>query len=438
MSLHKRLASQSTVIFGARLLGAGLVFAVQAMIARFWGAELLGQYLLIIATVNLIAVVMPLGFHTVGTYFAAEYRAKGNRQQLRGFLVNAYGHVIAVTAVLLCVGHPLLSLFGVGDSALARHFVPVCLLAFGTSTVFVSGALLVGLKRPYAGFFADTLFRPMVVIAGFLAGTALATANAGFSLMMWIVGVGYALIAIAQLGFVYVSLRMVENTAPTQASDRGRWWRFALPWVMISLASDFFFDIDLLLLANHLSSEELAIFGVCTRIFSLVSFGVAAVYAVRLPDMFESQANADRAGFNRKVGEANVVASGMALAMLVMMTVFAPLVLMLFGPAFQTGSMPLVVLCVALLVRSVFGPASLMLSIHDRPYASLPAVGLALGTLIAGNYLLVPAFGLMGAAVSALIAITAWSAAQWITALKMTGVDVSIRARLMARRTVPA
>ena len=28
-------------------------------------------------------------------------------------------------------------------------------------------------------------------------------------------------------------------------------------------------------------------FGVCTRVFSLVAFGVAAVYSVVLPDMFE-------------------------------------------------------------------------------------------------------------------------------------------------------
>ena len=77
MSLQRRLASQSTMIFGARIGGSGLVFLTQALIARFWGAELLGEYLLVTATVNLIAVVMPLGFHTVGAFFAADYRARG-------------------------------------------------------------------------------------------------------------------------------------------------------------------------------------------------------------------------------------------------------------------------------------------------------------------------------------------------------------------------
>ena len=41
MSLARRLASQSTIIFGGRLFGAGLVFLVQAFIAQVWGAALL-------------------------------------------------------------------------------------------------------------------------------------------------------------------------------------------------------------------------------------------------------------------------------------------------------------------------------------------------------------------------------------------------------------
>jgi O-antigen/teichoic acid export membrane protein len=149
-----------------------------------------------------------------------------------------------------------------------------------------------------------------------------------------------------------------------------------------------------------------------------------------MPDMFESEARQDRAGFLKKIGDANLVASALAVLLFVMMLVFAPFALMLFGPEFQAGVAPLAVLCLGLVVRSVFGPASLMLSIHDRPYASLPAIAIGIATLVAGNYLLVPQFGLMGAACAALLAITLWSGALWFTALKVAGVDVSIRARL--------
>lgn len=436
MSIHRRLASQSTIIFGARLGGAGLIFLVQALIARIWGPDLLGEYLVIIATVNLIAVAMPLGFHTVGTYFAAEYRARGERKQFVQFITRSYGHVVGALLLVLLVGPWLLGLLGQGDGALAHHFVPVALLSFGTAMVYVNGAVLVGLKRPFAGFFADTMFRPMIVLGAFLGTMGFAVPAEGFSLMLWIIAIGYVGIALVHFGFVIASLGRLPDTADLRPQEQRRWWRFALPWVLISLATDFFFDIDLLLLSHTLSREELAIFGVCTRLFSLISFGVAAVYAVTMPDMFESEANADREAFKRKVGDANFVASAISVALFIGMALVAPLLLMLFGPSFSAGAAPLAVLCLALVIRSMAGPASLVLSIHDRPYASLPFVALGIGALVLCNWLLVPSFGLMGAALAAIIAISVWSVGLWWVALRTAHMDVSIMQWFRNRRTV--
>ncbi|UYO00716.1 MAG: polysaccharide biosynthesis C-terminal domain-containing protein [Devosia sp.] len=435
MSLARRLASQSSVIFGARLAGAGLIFLVQALIARIWGAEILGEYLLIIACVNLVAVVLPLGFHTVGTYFAAEYRARGDRGQLVSFLVRAYGHVMLGMLVVLLGGRLALDLVGQGASTLAAHFLPVLLLAFATAIVYINGAVLVGLKRPFAGFFADTIFRPMIVLAAFAFASLTGSPPAAFTVMLWGIAIGYVVISLVHFGFVVRSLGRIGVATQPRAAEAKRWWRFAAPWVMISLATDFFFDIDLLLLSNVLGKEELAIFGVCTRIFSLVSFGVAAVYAVTLPDMFESEANADRAAFHRKVGEANVVASLISLVLFALVVIAGPFALTLFGPSFSAGALPLAILCLALVVRSVMGPASMVLSIHDRPWASIPAVLVGMGSLVGANMLLVPAFGLIGAALAAIIAIAIWSVGLWLIAWRTAGIDVSIVQYFRSRRT---
>ncbi|MBU1304050.1 MAG: polysaccharide biosynthesis C-terminal domain-containing protein [Alphaproteobacteria bacterium] len=434
MSVHRRLASQSTILFGARLGGAGLVFLVQALIARIWGPELLGEYMLVIATVNLLAVAMPLGFHTVGTYFAAEYRARGERAQLVVFLIRAYAHVLGLTVLLLIAGPSAIALLGLGGTVMAKHFIPVMLLGFGTAMVYVNGSLLVGLKRPLAGYFADTMIRPMIVMVAFLATMGLGTAAEGFSAMLWAISIGYVTVAIVHFLFVLATLPRLEDNSPVRALEARRWWRFALPWVLISLATDFFFDIDLLLLSHTLSHQELAIFGVCTRIFSLMSFGVAAVYAVTLPDMFESEAKADRGAFNRKVGDANFVASGISIVMFVLVSIGAPFALMLFGPSFAVGAAPLAVLSLALVIRSAMGPASIVLSIHDRPYASLPSVALGVVSLVVLNALLVPLWGLMGAALSAICAITLWSVGQWYVALRTAKIDVSIMQWFRARR----
>ena len=434
MAIWRRLASQSAILFGVRLFGAGLTFLAQAAIARTWGSGALGDYLLIIATVNIVAVVMPLGFETTGTYFAAEYRAKGEGRLLRGFLTRAYAHVTVTALVLFLFGAPIAAQFGEPGKVFTSHWVPACLLAFSTALVFVTGAVLIGLKRPFAGLFADALFRPLVIVGGFVLGLAAGTPAQSFDRLIWGIALMFTVVAVLQFAYLAVTGRQVPTAVPARRGEARRWRRFAMPWVVITLATDFFFDLDLLILSNFLSRGDLAIFGVCTRVFSLMSFGVSVVYSVTLPDMFESEAQADRAGFHRKIGDANLVASSLSVLLFFVMAIGAPLALQLFGPSFAAGAMPLAVLCLALVVRSMFGPASLVLSVHNQPHAILPAIGLGLVALLAGNLLLAPRFGLMGAAVAALISIALWSAAQWFTVLRTAKVDVSIRARLLRPR----
>jgi O-antigen/teichoic acid export membrane protein len=438
MSLWRRLASQSAILFAARIGGAGLTCLAQAAIARTFGSAILGNYLLIMAAVNLVAVVMPLGFETIGTYFAAEYRARGEGRLLRGFLVRAYGHVTVTALALFFFGAPLTGLFGEAGAVFAGHWMPACLLAFSTALIFVTGAILVGLKRPFAGLLADAVCRPIVVLAGFLLGLAATTPGHGFDNLVWGVSLGITVVALGQFAWLLRNLRDIPAEVPARPREWRRWWRFAGPWVVITLATEFFFDLDLLVLSNLLSREDLAIFGVCTRFFSLVSFGVAVVYSITLPDMFESEAKADREGFHRKIGDANLVASGLAVVLFLLVAAGGPVALLLFGPSFLAGAAPLAVLCLSLVVRAVFGPASLVLSVHDRPFATLPAIALGLATLVGGNLLLVPGFGLMGAALAALTAITLWSAAQALTVWWAVGVDVSIRPRLWPSRTMLA
>jgi O-antigen/teichoic acid export membrane protein len=438
MSLRRQLLSQSSVIFVARMFGAGLIFLTQAAITRIWGAEALGEYLLIIATTNIISVILPLGFETIGTYFAAEYRIKGEGKLLRGFMLRAYGHVVALSALMIIGGQFVVGLLGAPGQVLLQHWWPLCMMTFGNALVLVSSALLIGIKRPFAAFFIDSLFRTVLIIGALGISWLAVTTGDRFGLLIWLVAGAYLVVGLAQTAYCLFYTRDVPLEEVPRKREQRRWWRFALPWAIIILATDFFFDLDLIFLSGFMGKEELAIFGVCARIFMLVSFGVTAVYAVTLPDIFESGVKHGNEGFLKKVGDTNLVASVIAIVILVGLTVGGPILLMLFGHEFLVGALPLTVLGIGLLVRALAGPAALALSMQDRPYTTLPAVAVGVAVLVVMNFALVPPMGVLGAAVAAMVSQSAWSIAMWLTALHTLKVDVSILPRirqlLQARR----
>ncbi|SDG46407.1 lipopolysaccharide biosynthesis protein [Pelagibacterium luteolum] len=436
MSIAGKLASKSVLIFGLRIFGAGFIFLVQAAISRVWGAESLGDFLLVIAAANLIGVALPLGFQTVATYFAAEYGSRGEGNHLRRFVRRSYVYLAVMGVVALVLGWPLTHLMGEAGEHLRPLWLQTVVIGVATGLTYVSTTILVGLKQPMTGYLPDMLFRPGLTLLAFGLVAVLSTAP-DMARMLWVLAVALLVLFAWQC----LSVRKAVLAVPTQdawrAKEPRRWWRFAAPWVLVTLASDYFFDINLILLAGLLGREDLAIFGVSTRIFALAAFGVVAVYALTLPNMFDAERDPDQQAFAKRVGEANLVATGLAVLLFLGVLIFGRYVLMIFGEDFADGALPVAILCLGLVVRAAFGPASLVLSMHDRPWASLPAVGLGVMALVIGNWTLVPPYGLMGAAVSAFIAVSIWSVTLWLTALHRAKVDVSIFG-LLRRRPVAA
>lgn len=433
MSIGARLASKSVIIFALRILGAGLIFVIQAAIARVWGAGALGDFVLITAATSLLAVVLPLGFQTVGTYFTSEYRARGEGRLLRRFLGFSYGHVLGVGVLVVLFGYPATHLMGAAGDLLRLYWWPITVAGVFYGVIFVNSTTLIGMKRPFSAYLVDMIARPVVMLGAFVLAAATGE-GIRMAPMLWMLTAGLALLATLHFVITVGAVKRVPVQTPPRPMEHRRWWRFAAPWVLITVAADYFFDINLILLAGLMENTDLAIFGVATRIFALSSFGIVAVYALTLPSLFDADRDDDSLAFGRRVGEANLVATGLALALFLGVAVLGRYVLMIFGPEFSEGAVPAAILCLGLVVRAAFGPASLVLSMHDRPWESLPSVALGLAALVIGNQVLVPDHGLMGASVSAFIAITLWSAALWFTTLRRTGVDVSLFARL---RPVP-
>jgi O-antigen/teichoic acid export membrane protein len=426
MDALRRPAGQSVLLLAARLAGAGLVFATQAAIARAWGPAALGEYLLIMAAVNLIAFTMPLGFNVIGSYFAAHYAAIRNRRRLSFFLLRAWRNV-AVTALAFVLAWPMLSGVPGETIAVVRDvWLPLTILATATAIVFVNGAVLVGLGFPLAGFAADVVFRPLVMMAGFVAVLACSGPTPNVEGLIRLIAAGFACVALVHTGIAVVAVRRIPDAAEEGSDESRRWWRFAPPWIVYALATDFYFDIDLVLLSYLMNREDLAVFGVCARIFALVSFGIGAIYSIATPVIVAAEAERDAEGLARRLGDANLLAAIFGAAACLGSLLAGPFLLRLFGEAFVAGAQPLALMCLGLTLRAAMGPASLVLSIHDRPYAGLPATALGLAALVFANALLVPRFGLTGAGIAAVVSMTVWSAALWLTALRCTRLDVSI------------
>jgi O-antigen/teichoic acid export membrane protein len=425
------LATQSIVLFAARIAGAGCAFATQVLLVRVLGTPTFADYVLVLAGINIGAAVMPLGFHFTANYFAARYYTTGSVAALSAYLRQAFLH-IALGILIAAIG--AVALWSFVPLSIRPLVPPAIVFAVAVAVIYLTSGTLIGLKRPIAGFAGDILLRPAFMLATFAIFCFTAAPDDVLTFGFWVLAGLLTLIDAGQVVLVVQTLRGMDDResgdGETLQSLRRTWWRYALPSTIVVLATDFFFDIDFIIVSPFMTQHEIAIFGVCARICSLFAFGIGTIYTISLPDILDAGMRRDTHRVERELGNANVYACLMAATLSLVMFFSGPLLALIFGKDFASAGLPLGILTLGLAARAALGPGPLVLSVYERPAASVPASVVGIAALAAMNYLLVPRFGLMGAAAAASLAIAMWSFALWLTARRDLALDVSIYPRL--------
>lgn len=413
-----------SVLLAGRVLGALALFAVNLLIVRYLGTEALAGYAVFTSMVSVLAICLFLGFNSVASIFASRYQATGNPDLLKGFAVSAIRNGLLASLVLT------LGLFAVWAFAAdlvtnqtLAHSGIVLLTAAGAAALGLNGAIQVGLKRPATGLLPDTLVRPVIMLAGtaaLLFGQLAGDVSAIYG--MACIAVWLALLSVFVIDADF--LRGYQKVATR--TETARWHRAALPWMGTSLLWDYMIDLVLLITSLFAGAVELAMLHVAFRYRVLAGFGMRTIHTLFMPEITENSANNNKTMMRRKIRQANFASLGYSLLVLIGFVVLGRWLFDLFSLDAGEGLPILLVISLTMVIRATFGPAPLILAVHNSHLATL-AVSFC-GFLFAALWLWIfyPAHGIMAAAIGYSAANFCVSACLWIYARKKTGIDSSI------------
>jgi O-antigen/teichoic acid export membrane protein len=115
-----------------------------------------------------------------------------------------------------------------------------------------------------------------------------------------------------------------------------------------------------------------------------------------------------------------------ALVAVLVLAVMGEHILALFGEEFVGGYGPLMIFALALLLRAAVGPATLLLHITGHQDRCIIVYACALVASLVLNFLLVPRFGMNGAAMAMLLVTGFWTVWLRIVVMRLISVQPSI------------
>src|SRR5919106_520986 len=373
---------------GLHALGAGLFFQVVALFTILTSIAELG------AAPGLVRTI-------------ARYRALGRPQDIRSVLAVALWPVVVAGAVLAAAVFALAPQLadilgvpraeGVGYLRMLAPFLPLA----AASSVSLSATRGFGTMVPYVSVenIGKPALRPALVVLAIASGFGTLAVALAWAFPIAIAFPIAVIALVALLRRTEQEALSLERTTPIRdlASE---FWRFAAPRGLATVFHVAITWLDVLLIGALRSAAEAGVYSAVSR---LVLFGVFAIEAVRLaiaPQISGLLARHERdaAQMVYRVGTWWLMALSWPLYLA--LAVFAPFVLKMFGPGFSAGETPLLILSLAMLFGVGTGNVTVVLLMGGKSVWNLANTIVALAVNVTLNLILIPRFGMNGAAVA--------------------------------------
>lgn len=183
----------------------------------------------------------------------------------------------------------------------------------------------------------------------------------------------------------------------------------ALPMFGVTISTTLIQHIDILTIGKYLDQTSVGIYSIYVRITSFTLFAAASVnsmFAPKVVRLFEEGEQRELKYFAKKT---TLFSSLVTVTLSILLIIMHERVLKYFGPEYLSEIISFYLLLFSAVVNALFGSVGYFLSMTgNQTIFFVIMCGAALVNLV-GNILLVPIYGLLGAAVATLLTTLVWN-----------------------------
>ncbi len=411
----------------ARTAGIGIGFLSHVLLARMLQAEEYSKYIYVLTWLNVLVLLGKAGFDTATLRFVAAYRSAGENGRLRGYLRQSRSIGFAVSILVAAgAGATVTALSGRLDPILYAAFLVSCLALPVNSLLAIRCAALQAIKKVVRAELPQSVARPALTLAGawILYRIAGRSPRADETMVAYLAA---GILALLMVEFWNRSVLTREQSTAPPEYETGLWVRTAVPLLMISGFHMVLNQTDTLMLGMIRTTGEAGAYAVASRVTQLIFLGQWAVNAIAAPMISELHHGGEKARLQETASYAARAAFMVTVPLAFGLVFFGRQVLAFFGSEFTIAWPAVAILGAGMLLNVLCGSVGLLMTMTGHQNETSKVLGGAAVLNIILNAVLIPLFGLIGAAIA-----TAFTAALWNIALV-----VLVRKRLGIRPSLP-
>jgi O-antigen/teichoic acid export membrane protein len=394
------ISRQSSIYFAGTFLTTGAAYFFKIYLARTIGAEALGLYTLGMTLVGFLGVFNSLGLPSAAARFVAEYSATRKYELLGGFLRSGLallsGCNVFLGAAVLLVGPWIMTHFYHTPSINPILWTFALIMFLGVLTTFL-GQVMAGyqdvarrtLITHFVGSPATIVFAVVFISFGFGLKGYMAAQVISASVVLALLGIWVWKMTPAAARFAGSATRVESDVVAFSAVAFGI---AALQFVLS--------QADKVVLGYYLSARMVGVYSVAVALVGLVPIALQSVNQIFSPVIAELHTTGNKALLQQLYSTLTKWIFIVTLPLALTIMAFAGTLMRIFGPDFQAGAAALAVGASGQLLNCAVGSVGFLLLMSGHQMQLIKIQAASAVVMITLSLVLVPRFGLVGAAIA--------------------------------------
>ena len=412
--------------FFVKVIGTGILFGSQIALTRMLGVEGYGNYVYVLAWINILAIIGKFGFDTSCLRYLPQYNSQEKWGLLKGFFrysdtlhisVSVFIAVIAAVFIWIISDVPL--------SQLSKTALYGCLLLPMIVHMQIRCAYLQAFKHMVLSQSPEFIIQPVVLITTIflifkLNGNIV---NAPQAIWSNLISTTITIIVL----YLFCKSVIPKCLKVCESEYRiSEWNKLGLTFLLLSGFQLLLMQTDIIMLGSYVSTKEAGLYAAAAKLVKLVTFGLFAINTVAVPIISQCYALKQKTELQ---GIITLAAKGgllYALPVSLMMVVFGGKLLSLYGAAFMVGYIPLLILVGGRVIDSMTGLVGYLMMMTNHHKAAIKIFGSTVVLNIILNMLLIPGYGMKGAAIATTLSMITWNFISVIYVRRKLGINPTL------------
>lgn len=383
----------------------GLHFLFNVVAAWFLGSSALGLFFLAWAVVSLVEELSTLGLKAGVIRYTALYAGQNSHERIKGTIISAY--LVTILSSIIVAATLVFASEFIAGPIFNKPALTVPLRILALTIPFSALTLIsIGVTQGFKEMKYTVLIHAFQPLTGLVISLVLFFL--GFRLLGMVVAYASALVIGAALAFYFATKVFPIFTSEYAARfSTGQLLKFSIFRSTAGVAAAITMWTGTFILGYYGTSADVGIFNIIMRFIMIGTVFLAAfrpIFAPFVSDLSHKN-EIDRLETLYKTVTKWVFALSFPLFVLFMF--FSTEILTPFGEDFAIGSLALIIASFGGIVQNATGPCGVVILMTGRSYITLiNQAGLAILNITL-NVLLVPSYGIVGAAMAGALSILA-------------------------------